>query len=439
MTSQIIETFYMYFQGIILFQVIFFATIYYVFRSKETLYYITLNLVTATYFFLNAPATFFSISEDLVFNSVYYELFNYLLILLIQFSYLLFIKQIFKDSMTHGTVQTSYNATLILLPVLYILFCTLIVFNQKTDIIFFLGHCADIPFIIILLIHTRETRGYISLIKYGMTIFLVFTLCTAYFSLRFNAGFNHVIFDTYPLLFLRIGLLFDIILFQLALLQNWHHQEQALALEKIKSQLNSERIRSNISAELHDDLGATLSGVKLYGHLLKSQIESSNDKAQSSLNIILDSVSDMIEKLKEIVWDITPRVDSFKNTILKTEAYISQMCQPKNIDLTVNIDDIIFTNHISFEIQRNIYFICKEVVNNAVKYSSASQLSFEIKQVDSGIYISIKDNGKGFDLTAHTPGNGLTNLKKRAAEINADLVIETAPGQGCQVQLIIKK
>ena len=439
MTSQIIETFYMYFQGIILFQVIFFATIYYVFRSKETLYYITLNLVTATYFFLNAPATFFSISEDLVFNSVYYELFNYLLILLIQFSYLLFIKQIFKDSMTPGTVQKSYNATLILLPFLYILFCTLIVFNQKTDIIFFLGHCADIPFIIILLIHTRENRGYISLIKYGMTIFLVFTLCTAFFSLRFNAGFHHVIFDTYPLLFLRIGLLFDIILFQLALLQNWHHQEQALALEKIKSQLNSERIRSNISAELHDDLGATLSGVKLYGHLLKSQIESSNDKAQSSLNIILDSVSDMIEKLKEIVWDITPRVDSFKNTILKTEAYISQMCQPKNIDLTVTIDDIIFTNHISFEIQRNIYFICKEVVNNAVKYSSASQLIFEIKQIDAVMYISIKDNGKGFNLTAHTPGNGLTNLKKRAAEINADLVIETAPGQGCQVQLIIKK
>jgi signal transduction histidine kinase len=439
MTSQIIETFYMYFQGIVLFQVVFFATIYYVFRSKETLYYITLNLATATYFFLNAPATFFSISEDLVFNSVYYELFNYLLILLIQFSYLLFIKQIFKDSMTPGTVQKCYNATLILLPFLYILFCTLIVFNQKTDIIFFLGHCADIPFIIILLLNTREIRGYISLIKYGMTLFLVFTLCTAYFSLRFNAGFHQVIFDTYPLLFLRIGLLFDIILFQLALLQNWHHQEQALALEKIKSQLNSERIRSNISAELHDDLGATLSGVKLYGHLLKSQIESSNDKAQSSLNIILDSVSDMIEKLKEIVWDITPRVDSFKNTILKTEAYISQMCQPKNIDLTVTIDDIIFTNHISFEIQRNIYFICKEVVNNAVKYSSASQLIFEIKQIDAVMYISIKDNGKGFNLTVHTPGNGLTNLKKRAAEINADLVIETAPGQGCQVQLIIKK
>jgi len=66
-------------------------------------------------------------------------------------------------------------------------------------------------------------------------------------------------------------------------------------------------------------------------------------------------------------------------------------------------------------------------------------LSFEIKQVDAIMHISIKDNGKGFEFNCSHTRNGLTHLKKRADEINADLVIETAPGQGCHVQLITKK
>ena len=50
----------------------------------------------------------------------------------------------------------------------------------------------------------------------------------------------------------------------------------------------------------------------------------------------------------------------------------------------------------------------------------------------------IRDNGKGFDVNEHSECNGLKNMKKRAEEIGAKLLIESGPGLGTTIQLLLK-
>ena len=70
-----------------------------------------------------------------------------------------------------------------------------------------------------------------------------------------------------------------------------------------------------------------------------------------------------------------------------------------------------------------------------VKYSQASRAKFAIKGEKDKLTMIIKDNGKGFDITKELLGNGLKNMKKRAAEMGAQLLIDSAPGNGTMIKL----
>jgi signal transduction histidine kinase len=86
----------------------------------------------------------------------------------------------------------------------------------------------------------------------------------------------------------------------------------------------------------------------------------------------------------------------------------------------------------------NIYLICKEAINNAIKYSECSNLNFALQQQDHHINISIVDDGKGFDVLENFDGNGLKNMQSRAKEIKADLKMNSEKGKGTSINLSFK-
>ena len=88
--------------------------------------------------------------------------------------------------------------------------------------------------------------------------------------------------------------------------------------------------------------------------------------------------------------------------------------------------------------RNNIYLICKEAINNAIKYSECRNLSFGLKQNDHHINIDIVDDGKGFNALTDFDGNGLKNMKSRAQEIKADLNVNSEKGKGTSINLFLK-
>jgi two-component system, NarL family, sensor histidine kinase UhpB len=204
-----------------------------------------------------------------------------------------------------------------------------------------------------------------------------------------------------------------------------------------KQAMMNERLR--ISQELHDEVGATLSGIAMYSHLAKEQIKNTQTGAiQNSLNIIQSNASEMVNKLNDIVWLINPGQDSLQKLMQRLEDYAVQIAAVKNIRVKSNLNGHFAGNILSAETRRNIYLLFKEAINNAVKYSNATLLDLNVKEDNTAIKIALQDNGDGFNVNVVKHGNGLDNMQQRAKDMQTDCIIESVKGKGTSITVVIK-
>lgn len=198
--------------------------------------------------------------------------------------------------------------------------------------------------------------------------------------------------------------------------------------------LMQERLR--ISRELHDEVGATLSGVVMYSHFTRDQVRASNiSGVENSLNIMQQSSEEMVKKLNEIVWLVNPEKDTLQKLVQRLEEYAHKIAAARGMKVQFQVPASLPERSIDFERRRNIYFICKEAINNAIKYSGGSQLTFNIRIIAEMLVIVITDNGAGFNALQEYTGNGLVNMQKRAEEINGRFLIKSSEKAGTSISL----
>ena len=195
-------------------------------------------------------------------------------------------------------------------------------------------------------------------------------------------------------------------------------------------------VRMKISRDLHDEIGSTLSGIGIISEMAKQQLESEKPaELKKSLEKISTNTGETLGKMSDIIWAINPQNDSFEKIISRLESYAKSIANPLGIQ--VNIKATEEAKHVNLDMQKrnNIYLICKEAINNAIKYSGAQQLFFVIEKTDHHIHISVKDDGKGFNADQQFEGNGLKNMEARAKEIKANLSIASGNDGGTAVEL----
>jgi signal transduction histidine kinase len=204
--------------------------------------------------------------------------------------------------------------------------------------------------------------------------------------------------------------------------------------QKIKVQM----LRNRIASDLHDEVGATLSSIAMSSNLVNRKIGAANPEIQSMLAQIKTDSEETIHTIRDTVWTINPDNDSFEKLIEKLRAFAFQIFSTKGIEL-------VFKNGLAnakapkllMEQRRNAYLIIREALNNIAKHSEATTAEMQIEKGKDGIKISLKDNGKGFDKQAQTEGNGLRNFEKRAKEGFMDFDLNTEPGTGTQMTILI--
>jgi len=195
-------------------------------------------------------------------------------------------------------------------------------------------------------------------------------------------------------------------------------------------------VRNKISRDLHDDIGATLSGIAMYSHLTREQIRTNQpEQVARSLDVIQESATGMVDKLNDIVWVVNPRHDSLQKLMQKLEEYATEMAAVKKIKVHADLPEKINNLKLPMQSRRSIYLVCKEAINNAVKYSDCSLLQLQVQVTNNTVEFCIKDNGRGFSESGVKKGNGLNNMKQRAGEIGAVLQISSGPGEGTTISL----
>lgn len=196
--------------------------------------------------------------------------------------------------------------------------------------------------------------------------------------------------------------------------------------------------RERISRDLHDSIGAYANAVLYNTELLQQQ--KGFDEKNELMNDLKFASKDIINALRDTVW------------ALKKEAYTAEDCliRIRNFIQPFNR----YYGHISFTVEGeapaelrlnhahalNVIRIVQEAVTNAIKHADASHVKIK-SDTKPGVWkLSIEDNGKGFteeNTGAGKEGNGLVNMKQRAADSGFELTIDSQKGKGTIVSILI--
>ena len=202
---------------------------------------------------------------------------------------------------------------------------------------------------------------------------------------------------------------------------------------RTRQQLKLQMLRNKIASDLHDDVGSTLSSISMFSQMAQQQ----SKETIPLLDTIGDYSRKMLEAMADIVWTINPENDQFEQIILRMRNFAYDLLGTKKIEFEFDADEDVASLKLSMEVRKNIYLIFKEATNNMVKYSGADKALFRIKGEKNILTMLIRDNGKGFDTSQSTNGNGLRNMKNRAEEMGAHLMIDSAFGKGTTIELSI--
>ena len=200
---------------------------------------------------------------------------------------------------------------------------------------------------------------------------------------------------------------------------------------RMNEKLRRAALRTNISKNLHDEVGGILAGIALKSDI--AQMKSNNEGEE--IEGIAQMSRKALGKMSDVLWSIDARRDSTEELIFKIREYTAEMCGLAEIAYSFNIDTI-KNKRVSSDKRQHIYLIFKEAVNNVVKHSKASELNIVIKN-DNHFEMIIEDNGIGRENAQKSSGQGLSNLKSRAKDLKGEIDITFE--NGCKVHLICPK
>jgi signal transduction histidine kinase len=213
----------------------------------------------------------------------------------------------------------------------------------------------------------------------------------------------------------------DFLLLNLAL-----NKKRKIEIEEIKKSQRQDRIR--IAKDLHDEVGSSIGSIPLFVQSLKSMIDAKNNEIQIGLNHINKIAENAGIGLRDAVWTI----DSRKEYLQDLQIHINEYMYPLiNGGVQYKIEADLPRQKISPTFKRNVWLLLKESLNNALKYSNATEITIRLVVENGQLVGSIQDNGVGFELNSiPQKGNGIDNMNSRVRDLYGQIDISSKNGQG---------
>lgn len=201
-----------------------------------------------------------------------------------------------------------------------------------------------------------------------------------------------------------------------------------------KRQLREIEMRQKISRDLHDDIGATLSSIQIYGELAHQSLEKKPEQSKDMLDHITAQTRELMSRMGDVIWSMKPGADDKHSLVSRLRNYGNELLAPKEIRCSFDIDENLAKRITDPLARKNLLLIIKEAMNNMAKYSGATEASITLKQESDAVHLTISDNGRGFPSDSLKAGNGLDNMRLRSRQLGGDCNIQSFPGKGVQIE-----
>lgn len=210
----------------------------------------------------------------------------------------------------------------------------------------------------------------------------------------------------------------------------------ALIYYRVKNLLEIERLRIKLAADLHDNIGSSLTEISILSEIISKQLKTANQNVVKSLKMISDNSRNLIDNMSDIVWLVNPKRDSVYDLIIKLRDTYSELSSFTDISFRSKNLKSLEKISLSMEHRQHLYLIFKEGLNNCISHSGCSEISLDAFVKGKKLQMILKDNGSGINGKNNSAGNGLENMKRRAQMIGGELFIDSKNGNGTTIQFV---
>ncbi|MCW3089627.1 MAG: putative signal transduction histidine kinase [Ferruginibacter sp.] len=409
--------------GVLLMMIFFTAANYFQTGRKEFLYNCCYSFCMFSLVFLNTLLE----KKSGLFSSLFHEYLDFVLLASGTVFYIAFTRKFLETRANYPLLNKIFVLEEKVVMVVLVIFTFVVFFTNNFQlqksienglklIVLVIG----IVYIVIALAQKNSLMNYLAVGNAILIFFSIISFLLILFPFK-NTGIL-----TSAMIYYEVGIVCELIFFLLGL----SYKNRVELIEKIKEQeslkreaekqsyetklavLNAQQNeRNRISADMHDDLGAGVTAIRLYSELAKKRI---GKEVIPEIEKISSSANELLNNMNAIIWTMSSSNDSLDNMVAYIRGYALEYFENTGINCHIYLEENLPKIAVSGEIRRNIYLVVKEALNNILKHSGATDVSITLKRESGGLTLYIQDNGKGIDFeNLRRFGNGLINMKKR--------------------------
>ena len=193
-------------------------------------------------------------------------------------------------------------------------------------------------------------------------------------------------------------------------------------LEKeLEIQKKVQEERERISHDMHDDLGAGISALKLQAEFIKQKVE--DEMIKADVDDLLKTAGEMNLSMREMLWSLNSSNDNLGNFMQYVSLYAENFFKKTDVKINIARKVELPDTKLNAEIRRNFFLCAKEALNNVYKHSKAQNVDILFTLKDHLFTMEIIDDGVGLEESL-TSGNGLNNMQRRIQNLCGNYTIK---------------
>jgi len=209
-----------------------------------------------------------------------------------------------------------------------------------------------------------------------------------------------------------------------------------LAMNSLLSKERSDE-RHLIAADLHDEVLQPLFKVTLMAQVLKSELATGRLlELDEDLPEMLAAAELAASALRTLIGGLRRSAVGWAGLPTALERLIRDLQRQSSAHIHSSIQDV----HAGAGVELALYQIAKEGLANSLTHARATKVSISLEEKDDSIVLTLTDDGIGFDPWVQPEGHyGVAIMRERASAIGGSLFVDSAPGQGCELQFSVPR
>ena len=212
--------------------------------------------------------------------------------------------------------------------------------------------------------------------------------------------------------------------------------ENAQLLERSR-ELSVIEERNRLARELHDSVAQALFSMSLTAEATVSTFDEDPDETKRSVENIRDLARSALREMRSLIFELRPVERELEGLVSTLKKHLEVVRRVTGKDIVMHEEGYVPQ---PLAVERELFRIIQEALNNAVKHSQASHIGIELALRDERILAAVSDDGVGFDPSdaqIRTRRLGITSMEERSAELGGELTIESSPANGTKLQVVV--